>query len=432
MKLARLMRTCLSMELAKNKATHISATGLGMNSKSKTILRWLLTAVVLLALGSTAKAVFFSEAPASSYLTAKAVVMDLEEAVLATGELKAFNLVSVGAQASGQVKSLKVELGQKVQKGQLIAEIDSLTQQNSLKTAEASLRDVRAQRLAKEATLRKAEATLKRQRLLVEQEAGSQQDYEDALAARDIAREDIKALKAQIEKARIEVSTAKVDLGYTAPMDGRVVAIITKQGQTVNAAQSSPTIIMLAQLDVMTVEAEISEADVVRVKPGQMVYFTILGEPDHRYETTLRAIEPAPESITDEDTGSSSGSSSSSSSSSSAVYYNGLFDVPNPDGKLRISMTAQCTIVLSHAKNAVCVPSTALGPKDRQGGYLVRVLGKDGQPMDRQVRVGINDGTQAQILEGVQAGERVIIGEAGTSSSEDEQTTRRRPPPMRL
>jgi macrolide-specific efflux system membrane fusion protein len=410
-----------------------------MKGKSKTILRWLLAVAILLALGSTAKAVFFSAAPNSSYLTAKAVVKDLEDTVLATGELKAFNLVSVGAQASGQVKSLKVALGDKVKKGQLIAEIDSLTQQNALKTAEASLRDAQAQRLAKEATLRQAEAALKRKQLLAKEDAGSKQDYEDALAARDVAREEIKALGAQIDKARVEVATAQVNLGYTkitAPMDGVVVAIITKQGQTVNAAQSAPTIIMLAQLDVMTVEAEISEADVVRVKPGQQVYFTILGEPDRRYDATLRAIEPAPESIKNDDTASSStsgGSSSSSSSSSSAVYYNGLFDVPNPDGKLRISMTAQCTIVLSRVKDAVCVPATALGPKDREGRYLVRVLGQDGRPLDRQVRVGINDGTQAQILEGVQAGEQVIISEAGQASSQDGQTNRNRPPPpMRL
>lgn len=407
-----------------------------MKSKTKNILRWLLTAAALLTLGSTAKAVFFPEAQTSSYLTAKAVVMDLEESVLATGELKAFNLVSVGAQASGQVKSLKVVLGEKVKKGQLIAEIDSLTQQNSLKTSEASLREVQAQRLAKKATLRKAEAALKRKQLLAEQDAGSRQDYEDALAARDVAREEIKALEAQIEKARVQVATAQVNLGYTkitAPMDGVVVAIITKQGQTVNAAQSAPTIIMLAQLDVMTVEAEISEADVVRVKPGQRVYFTILGEPDHRYEATLRAIKPAPESITDEDTGSSGGGSgSSSSSSSSAIYYNGLFDVPNPDGNLRISMTAQCTIVLSQAKDAVCVPFIALSPgkggKGPRGLRFVKVLGQDGRPVGRKVQVGINDGTQAQILEGIQAGEQVIIGEAGEASGQGSQPIRSRGP----
>ena len=335
-----------------------------MKKSSRKIWRWLLAILVLLALATAVKVYFFSAEDTPRFLTAKAAIANLEDTVLATGELKAYKLVSVGSRATGQVKSLKVALGDKVGKGQLIAEIDSLTQQNDLMTAQAALRNVQAQLRGQQATLRQAEASLERSKKMLAKDAGSRQDYEDALATRDVAKEAIAALKAQIDEAKVEVSNAEVNLGYTkitAPMDGVVVAIITKEGQTVNASQSAPTIVMLAQTNIMTVEAEISEADVVRVKPGQKVYFTILGEPDRRYYATLRAIEPAPESITDEDSNSSASSSSSSSSSSSAIYYNGLFDVPNKDGKLRIYMTAQCTIVLTDAKNAVSIPSTALG-----------------------------------------------------------------------
>ncbi len=399
-------------------------------------LCWLLVVMAVLIVGAMVTISFCPSSPSPSFLTAKAVVCHMEDTVLATGELEAYRLVSVGAQASGQIKSLKVALGDKVKKGQLIAEIDSLTQQNTLKNAEAALRDVLAQRRAKHATLKQAENALRRQSQLVGKDAGSQQDYEDAIATRDVTQAGIEVLDAQIEQARISVSTAKVNLGYTkitAPMDGVVVAIITKEGQTVNASQSAPTIIKLAQLDKMTVEAEISEADVVRVKPGQKVYFTILGEPDHRYEATLRAIKPAPESITsDSSSTSSSGSSSTSSSSSSAIYYNGLFDIPNPDGKLRISMTAQCTIVLAEAPNAVCIPATALGQKDKQERYLVRVLGKNGLPMDRYVSVGINNGNKAQVLEGIAPGESVVIGQVKATSGESQENQTRRPPPMRL
>src|SRR3546814_1790453 len=100
----------------------------------------------------------------------------------------------------------------------------------------------------------------------------------------------IEALEAQIVEAEVAVEIARVDLGYTkitAPIDGTVLAIVTQEGQTVNATQSAPTIIVIGQIDVMTVRAEISEADIVRVRPGQQVYFTILGDPDHRYEATL-------------------------------------------------------------------------------------------------------------------------------------------------
>ncbi|KMY67726.1 hemolysin secretion protein D [Desulfocarbo indianensis] len=396
------------------------------------IWRWLLAALALLVLGAGVKVYFFPAADTPRFLTAKAAVADLEDTVLATGELKASKLVSVGSRASGQVKSLKVELGDEVAKGQLIAEIDSLTQQNDLKTAQAALKNVQAQLRGKRATLRQAEASLARKKLLADKDAGSRQDYEDALATREVTKEEIAALEAQLEEAKVNVSNAEVNLGYTkitAPMDGVVVAIITKEGQTVNASQSAPTIVMLAQLNVMTVEAEISEADVVRVKPGQKVYFTILGQPDQRYYASLRAIEPAPESITEEDSNSSSGGSSATSSSSSAIYYNGLFDVPNQDGRLRIYMTAQCTIVVAEAQKAVSIPSSALGSRDSRGRYLVRVLGAGNRPADRWVAVGINDSNQAQVLEGIREGEQVVIGEADAANQESQG---RRPPPMGL
>ena len=396
-------------------------------------LHWILAAAILAAAAVAANAAFFSSPEQPAFLTAQAMTADMEDSVLATGELDAYELVSVGAQASGQVKSLYVAVGDKVTKGQLIAEIDSLTQQNALKTAKAALRSMQAQLRAKRATLRQQQAALERQKLLLKGDAGSREDYEAALADRDVTQADIAALEAQIEESEVEVSTAEVNLGYTritAPMDGVVVAVITKQGQTVNAAQSAPTIIKLAQLDTMTVNAEISEADVVRVKAGQKVYFTILGEPDHRYEAALRTIKPAPESIESDST---SSSSSSLSSSSSAIYYIGQFDVPNPEGKLRIAMTAQCTIVLSEAKGAVCIPSTALGEKGPDGQYTVQVLGKNGKPEMRQVQTGITDNTKVQIVQGIQAGERVIVGQALSAEEEAQQNTpRRRPPRMGL
>ena len=115
----------------------------------------------------------------------------------------------------------------------------------------------------------------------------------------------------------------------------------------------------------MVVKAEISEADVPRVEPGQKVYFTILGDPDTRIEATLRAVEPAPESIADD--------TRQSSSSSTAIYYNGLFDVENPGHRLRISMTAQVTIVLQSADDVLTVPASVLSRKDREGNYTVQV-----------------------------------------------------------
>ncbi len=398
-----------------------------MKPTRKRSLRYLLIAAALIAAGVAIKILFFSTEPPPQFTTAPAVRGDLENSVLATGTLEAFKLVSVGAQVSGQLKSLKVELGDVVTQGQLLAEIDSLTQQNALRNAEAALETKRAQRAAQVATLKQADQDFKRQKQMLALDASSRQDYEAAEATLGTVRAQIAALDAEIKQASITMDTAKVNLGYTqitAPMDGTVVAVIAQEGQTLNANQQAPTIIKLAQLDTLTVKAQISEADVIRVQPGQEVYFTILGEPDKRHYGKLRSVEPAPESIATE---TSSSSSSSSSSTSSAIYYNGLFDVPNPEGILRISMTAQVYIVLDKAEDAVLVPSSALRSTDK--GTSVRVLNAQGQPEPRRVKVGIDNNISAQILEGLEPGEQVVVG-SGQSGARPAQQARM--PRMRL
>ena len=380
--------------------------------------------ILLVALAVGAKQFYFTETSPIQYLTTEAVIGDIRETVLATGTLQAFQQVSVGAQASGQIKSLKVKLGDSVKRGDIIAEIDSQEQYNAFRIAQAALTNVKAQREAKLATLAQAQSEFDRYKALLDASATSRQEYENELATLTEIKANIAALDALIVQAEIEVETSKVDLGYTsivAPMDGVVVAVVATEGQTVNASQSTPTIVKLAQLDTMTVEAEISEADVVHVSPGCAVYFTILGEPDVKYEAKLRSIEPAPESIENDDSG-------SSTSEDEAVYYNALFDVPNPERKLRISMTAEVTFVLNEARNALTIPETALGTKDDQGRYDVLVLRLNGQAETRNVRVGLRDSVKAQISDGLQAGERVVLGQADVKAALAQESTRHRRP----
>ena len=395
----------------------------------KNTLRWITIALGLVALGAVAKWQFFPAAQPPSFVTATATTTDLQDTVLATGVLQAFKQVSVGAQVSGQVKVLKVALGDKVKAGQLIAEIDSVPQQNTLRNAEAALANMEAQLKAQKATQIQTSLALQRQKELRAADANARADLESAQAANDLALANIDALKAQILQAQVTVDTAKVNMGYTritAPIDGQVVAIVTQQGQTVNANQSTPTIIKLAQTETMTVKTQISEADVTRVKMGQKVYFTILGEPNKRYTATLRSIEPAPDSIRSETT-----SSTSTTAASTAIYYNGLFDAPNEDGKLRISMTAQVQIVRADAPGALTIPATALGPRGKDGSYTVRVVGADGQAQPRSIKVGLNTNVSVQVLEGLVEGDKVVIGDAATAPSKTGAQGGMRPP-MRL
>lgn len=347
--------------------------------------------------------------PPPTLLTTVVARGDIVRAVLATGTVEATDLVSVGAQASGQIRSLKVKLGQKVRAGDLIAEIDSTTQRNALRNADAALANIRAQRAAQQASVLQAEAAFRRQQTMMAGEATSRADFDIARANRDVARAQLEALDAQIAQSATSLDTARANLGYTrivAPIDGSVVAIVASEGQTVNAVQSSPTIVKLASLDVMTVEAEISEADVIHVRPGLPASFTILGDPDRRFPGKVRDVEPAPESVSVDD------ARTSTQSSDEAVYYNGLFDVPNRDGVLRIGMTAQVEIELSRAKDVLVAPFAALGERAKDGSYSVRVLDAEGRPVARTIRVGINNRVDVQVLSGLREGERIVVGEA--------------------
>lgn len=405
---------------------------------------------------------------APQYISAEVSKGDIEDSVLATGVLEATKMVSVGAQVSGQVKKMYVQLGDQVKQGRLIAQIDSIRQENELKTAEANIKNQQAQLAVQQANLAKVEAEYKRQQVMFSQDATSRAELEAALANYKTAQAQIASINAQIEQSRLSLATTKENLGYTrivAPMDGTIVAIVTEEGQTVNANQSAPTIVKLAKLDTMTIKAQISEADVMKVEQGQTVYFTTLGNSDKKHYAKLRQVEPAPNSINTETT------SGSSSSSSSAVYYNALFDVPNEDGKLRIDMTAQVYIVLNEAKNVLTIPAAAIqsqraNRKDSSANankssdqakkpdaettqhpkrldlteddkaliaqgkasiVMVRVLQADGTAQPQPVLIGLNNRVSAQVLKGLKQGDQVVIADASDSSNDKAKRSSQRP-----
>lgn len=352
---------------------------------------------------------FWPRAAPLTYITVPVRNGDIENTILAAGKLDAIDRVNVGAQVSGQVKSLKIKVGDHVHKGQLIAEIDDLPQRNELRNAEAALNVAYAQQLAKQAALKQVEAEFHRQKRMLSDNASSQQDYESAEATLATTQADLLALKAQILQAQIEVDNKKLALGYTkilAPMDGTVIAVITQQGQTVNANQTAPTIAKLAKLDVMHIKAQISEADITHVTIGQKAYFTIFSEPGERYNAILRSVELAPESVMQDDA--LSVSQSSSGSDNPSVYYNALLDVPNAENKFRIAMTAQVSILRAEAKNTPLIPLQAVSNKPG-GKREVLILGADDKPQAREITTGITNNVDIQVLAGLKPGERVVL-----------------------
>ena len=364
-----------------------------------------------------------------AYLTEPVTAGNITRTVNATGEVGAVQLVSVGAQVGGQIKKLHVVLGQDVKKGDLIAEIDSVPQLNQLETDKARLQSYESQLAAKKVALKIAKTKYDRERQLKKRDAASKESLEDAENAYALAKAEVTELESQIRQAQIAVNTDEVNLGYTritAPLDGTIVSVPVDEGQTVNANQTTPTIVQIADLDKMEIKIEISEGDITAVKPGMPITYTILSNPETEYKATLTSIDPGLTTLTDGSykTTSSTGSSASSSSSSSsnnAVYYYGKALI-NKQGPLRIGMTTQNVITVADVKDALLVPVIAV--QSGNGKKFVRVLGPGDKPERREVTTGIADGIHIQILSGLKEGDAVITAQV-TQQEQDAQGQQR-------
>lgn len=343
-----------------------------------------------------------------SYLTETAYIGDIVKTVNATGEVAAVQLVSVGAQASGQIKTLAVSLGQEVKRGDLIAEIDSTTQQNDLEINKAKLSTYEAQLVSREVDLRVAETQYEREKKLRARNAASDESLENAENAYAAARAAVEEMKSLITQTRISVSTSEINLGYTrivAPLDGTVVSVPVEQGQTVNANQTTPTIVQVADLRQMEIKMQISEGDVTRVKPGMNVTYTILAEPDRIFKGSLRSVDPGLTTL-------SGGSYTGSTDASTAVYYYGKLLASNDDGVLRIGMTTQNVITIAEARQVLIVPSIAV--TRHAGRSFVKVL-KNGKAEEREIKIGLSDNMNTQVVEGLSEGDQVVAAQMTAS-----------------
>ena len=356
--------------------------------------------------------------PQSSFITEVVKLGDIRQTVSATGEISPSNLVSVGAEASGQIKKLYVKLGQQVKKGDLIAEIDSTNQLNTLNTEKSKLETYQAKLVSAEIALSSAEKKYKRELALWKEQATSKEDLESAQDSLAAAKANVAELKASIKQSKISINTAESELGHTritATMDGTVVAIPVEEGQSVNAAQSTPTIIQLANLETMLNKMQIAEGDITKVKAGQDISFTILSEPDTPIKAKLDSVDPG---LTTMSLGSYT---SSTDTTSNAIYYYARALVPNSDGKLSIGMTTQNTIEINGVKNVLLVPTLTV--KKHNGKSYVSILGADNKAVEREVTVGLKDSMNTEIKSGLKEGEKVIISEM--SADEKNKSSKR-------
>ncbi len=337
---------------------------------------------------------------------------DVEELVTALGTLEPSDYVDVGAQVSGQLTRLHVAVGDRVEEGQLLAEIDASVQQSKVDAGLAELESLRAQRDQRKAELELARLQFQRQQRLHDARATSEDAFQSARSALAVTQAQIKVLDAQVRQKQAAIAGDQTSLGYAriyAPRTGTVVSIEAREGQTLNANQTTPTLMRIADLSVMTVSTQVSEADVDRLQKGMSVYFNTLGNSKLRYDSALRQVLPTPEVV------------------NNVVLYTAEFDIANTEQRLMSGMTAQVFFVVQSARDVLNLPVAAV----KQGGreqWQVQILDSRGKVQQQSVKAGISNRVRIAILEGLAEGDSVIVGQSSAASAADGEQRRSRGP----
>jgi RND family efflux transporter, MFP subunit len=331
--------------------------------------------------------------------TVSVIVDDIEENVTAQGKLEPKEYVDVGAQVTGQLQKLYVDIGDDVKTGQLLVEIDPRVYAARVAADEANIKNLQAQLAGQEANVVFARQQFERYRELMKSKGVSEQDFQNSEFNLKKAVATAAAIQAQIEQVQSTLQGDRTNLGFTkiyAPIDGTVVTRTARLGQTLNANQTTPMILQLAKLDAMTVRAQVAEADVMRLKPGLPVYFTTLGAGDRRWHGEVRQIMPSPEVV------------------NNVVLYNVLVDVDNHDRQLMSGMSTQMFFVLGSAKQVPLLPIAALGARvpeadnDQGRAYRVKAMTKAGEVLEKVVHVGLRNRRFAEIRDGIDVGAKVL------------------------
>jgi macrolide-specific efflux system membrane fusion protein len=333
----------------------------------------------------------------------------LELSVSALGTLQPHRYVDVGAQVSGQIKHIAVDVGDTVVKGDLLVEIDPAVQLAMVNANRATLDSLRAQLAEQQAQLELAKLKAARQQRLHRHEATSIELLQEAQAHVRITQARVSSLTAQIAGAQSTLEGNEALLGYTriyAPMDGTIITLEAREGQTLNATYQTPNLLRLADLTSMTVWTEVSEADVGRVRPGMPVYFTTLGLLDgkgesRRWESRLRQVLPAPPV--------KNGEGGVDSSGSKAVSYTALFDVENTDGSLMPQMSARVFFVEASAQNVLLAPLAGMQATPDQDVFTARVSTGNERLETRSIKIGMKDRLHVEVVSGLEEGEALVM-----------------------
>ena len=327
--------------------------------------------------------------------TAAVAPANIMNSITATGTIEPVTSVTVGTQVSGIVSKLYVDYNSVVKKGQVIAELDKTNLMSQLNTAKTQLATAQSQ-------LNYQTANFNRYKTLFQKGLVAADDFDNAQLA-------YKQAKEQVASAKEEVQRAQTNLGYatiTSPIDGVVLSKSVEEGQTVAASFSTPELFTIAQdLTNMQVVADVDEADIGDVKEGERVAFTVDAYPDDTFEGTVKQVRQE------------------ATTTNNVVTYEVVISAPNADLKLKPGLTANVTIFTAERKGVLSVQSKALRftPQKETVGKM-KIVDQTGNAKNKvwtiegnnivahKVNIGMTDGTNTQILNGLEAGTKVVTG----------------------
>jgi HlyD family secretion protein len=418
----------------------VKQLGLGKGRRTRRFLPRLILLVIVL---GVAGGIWFWRVKANApkgpnYVTADVTRGDLRETVTATGTLGPIDAVEVGAEVTGRVTSVKVDINDVVKKGDLLVEIDTEQLLARLEESQAQVASAQASRRNSTATVKEAESKAARAREMHARGLISDQDLETAVAALDRAQAAVSSSNAQTTVASAGLKSAKTSLSKAiirSPIDGIVLARSVEVGQTVTSGFQTPVLFTLAKdLSQMQLKIDVDEADVGSVHEGQEATFLVDAYPKRTFNSKLIKLGNMPKPET------------------TVVTYEATLTVDNPDRVLKPGMTATATIVTNEKKNVVSVPNAALRfqppeaassankppglPLPGLGGNM-RMRGMGGgnrprpsgsalpgaPPVTRQrvyvlkgtelvptvVEVGATDGRRTEVLTGLAPGAKVVV-----------------------
>ncbi|MDP5057777.1 MAG: efflux RND transporter periplasmic adaptor subunit [Marinomonas hwangdonensis] len=342
-----------------------------------------------------------NQSQAVAWITDTVKTGTIEITIPATGTLEPFNYVDVGAQVSGQIKTLHVSEGDVVKKGQLLAEIDATVFETEVKESRASLQNQKAQLDQLVAQLNLAQSRFERDQRLHARGAVSDDSLKESDTDIIILRAKIVAIKAQIQINDAALERDLATLSYSkiyAPMNGTITSIEVRVGQTLNASQSAPTLMTISDLSQMTLRANVSEADIQRLTPGMPVRFSTLGSPNDFSHSTLEKVLPTP--LVNND----------------VVLYQVLINVDNPAGQLMDGMSTQVFFIEAQANDVLTVPLAAISERPR--GAMAFVPSKNsGTRTSVPIKIGLKNRTQVEVISGLNLDDAVIVGRQNGNDS---------------